>query len=90
VKPRTQILLSAGLLAFAVLAGVLFQWRPGNFLFLGLVFLEALFMAGFSIHEVRWMRRIRRLSPGERARELENLTPQQKRRFCESQKEAHG
>jgi hypothetical protein len=50
VKPRTQILLSAGLLAFAVIAGILFQWRPGNYLFLVLISLQIIFTVGFSIH----------------------------------------
>ena len=90
MRPRTQILLSTSLLAFAVLGGIFFQWRPANFLFLGLVFLQILFMVGFSIHEARWMRRIRQLPREEKARELGKLTPQQKRRFYESQKEAHG
>jgi hypothetical protein len=77
-------------LGFAVLGGILFQWRPGNYLFLGLVSLQILFMFGFSIRERRWMRRIRRLPREERARELGKLTPQQKRRFYESHKEVHG
>jgi hypothetical protein len=90
MRPRTQILLSACLLGFAVIAGILFQWRPANFLFLGLVFLQVLSMVGFSIREARWMRRLRQLPQEDRARELGKLTPQQKRRFYESQKQAHG